>query len=66
MIRRTIICDCCGKQEIESVANGGWSGWISVRGVVLNGSEEPNFCPDCKVTIMNYIDSLVERKNDLG
>jgi hypothetical protein len=66
MIKRTIVCDCCGKQETEAQPGGGWVGWVSMQGVVLNGAENPNFCPTCKVTIMNFIDRLAGKENDMG
>lgn len=56
MIKRTIQCDVCGKQEEEQTQETGWRGWGAIHGVIFNDAPNPVLCPECLGKVMGFID----------
>lgn len=59
-ILRTVKCSICGCKETEPEYGKGWSGWIHIVGVVLNGDSNVYLCPAHMKKVMDYIDALGE------
>lgn len=59
-IKRTIMCDVCGVEQAEHVADQGWPNWGAVHGIAFNGVATPNVCPSCLADVMDFLE---ERKN---
>lgn len=55
---RTITCDIegCDEQFTEPSPGAGWQGWGALHGIVLNGIENPTFCPSCLEKVAVFID----------
>lgn len=60
-IIRTIICNTCGKQQMETKFNIGFPGWGHIAGLMNpdTGEDTAHLCPDCMIKIK-------EKLNDLG
>lgn len=58
-INRTIRCDCCGVEQIETMPDAGWAGWGAIYGVALNGASNPNVCPVCLSKVMEFVEKEV-------
>lgn len=55
-VKRTITCDVCEASQEEALPEQGWPGWGAIQGVVLDGIANPNLCPSCLASVMNFID----------
>jgi hypothetical protein len=60
--KRTVICDICGASCTEESYGAGWPGWMGLKGVKLNGTENPDLCPEHRGQVMGFVDSLLVRK----
>ena len=61
---RNFHCDSCGFDEVEKeYGDGVCGGWSMIKGIRLNETDNPMFCPNCTIVIMNIIDETVERAN---
>ena len=66
MIIRTIICFHCGIKQEETNPNAGWPGWGAIHGVQIDGTINPDFCPECLSVIMNFVDNCKQVRNENG
>lgn len=59
-IQHTIECDGCGAAGMPDPKGTvtGWEGWIRIDGVSLNGVDDPWFCPECRMIIMDSVDDF--------
>lgn len=61
----TFKCDGCGATHTEEQYGAGAPGWFGFKSVLLDGAQEPTFCPDCKGRILQFVDEM-RRDNGLG
>lgn len=54
---RCAIRDCTARREEQQYGEG-FSGWIQISGVALNGHPNPMICPRHRDIIMEFVDSL--------
>ena len=58
--KRTLTCDipgcvaCC----VEESFAAGWPGWGELKGIALNGTENPHLCPEHLRRTAEFIDSM--------
>ncbi len=55
-ILRTIRCDVCGEEEKEKQPDAGFPGWGELRGIALDGAENPTLCPEDLGVAAAFID----------
>ncbi len=56
--KRTIFCDICGASSTEEKHGDGWPGWMGLKGVALDGVENPDLCPEHTKQVMDFVDNL--------
>ena len=65
-ILKTIQCDVCGKESIETDQCEGWVGCVFLQGVVLNDIPNPSLCPECLPMVAAYVDNMAEAYKEVS
>ena len=58
MIKQTIICATCNAHYTESKEGDGFPGWGALKGIVLDGEDNPHLCPSCLSIVASYVDQM--------
>ena len=57
MILRTIKCDICNEQLLETNNGDGFPGWGALHGISLDNVDNPSLCPQCLREIAQHMDA---------
>lgn len=58
-LKRYFRCDCCGRTHEEKNFGEGAPDWTQIKGVNLNGVDNPMFCGECTAGFMMLVDNFV-------
>ena len=57
-ITQTIVCDICGAGMTEPQPGAGFQGWGALKGIALDGVENPTLCPEHLGALAQFADDL--------
>jgi len=63
---RIIECDVCGEQMKEDQTHAGWQYWGELRGVTMNGIDNPTLCPVHLSRAADFVNSMVGEFDGVG
>ena len=57
-IYRTIECDICAEQVTETELGDGFAGWGELKGIALDGVDNPALCPKHLEKMAIFMDKM--------